>query len=314
MTTPKVVYIAGWGRSGSTLLQRLLGEVDGWFSAGELSLIWHNELCGCGAAAFECGFWAPVLRDVFARNQDLDPGSLITLQDQWLDTNPAHLAVIAREGRRNGSQGRHPVSRYAGLLADLYASTADSAEARVIVDSSKGAPYPYLIATHTDIELYVVHLVRDPRACAYSLAKKKLKRSDPPRYFGQIGPTSSSLRWLRRNAVIDTLIRRGQRDRYLRVRYEDFAGQPEATLRSICSLLGEPDAGLPFTGDRVVRLGSNHSIAGNRPGPYHGEVEIGPDHEWRARMDTRSRRLATLAAAPLMPRYGYPLLTARLER
>jgi hypothetical protein len=314
MTKPKVVYIAGPGRSGSTLLQRVLGEVDGWFPSGELSLIWHNELCGCGATAFDCAFWAPVLRQVFARHQDLDPSSLIALQDRWLDTNPAHLAVIGREGRRNGSPNRHPVGRYADLLADLYAITAEAGEARVIIDSSKGAPYPYLIATHTDIDLYVVHLVRDPRACAHSLAKRKLKQIDPPRYFGQIGPASSSLHWLRRNAVIDTLIRRGQGNRYLRVRYEDFADRPQATVRSICSLLGEPDARLRFPGDRVVRLASNHSIAGNPLRPHHGEVEIKPDDEWRADMDPRSRRLATLMAAPLMPRYGYPLRAARPER
>lgn len=314
MTKPKIVYVAGWGRSGSTLLERVLGEVDGWFSSGELNLIWHNELCGCGATAFDCAFWAPVLRKVFARHPDLDPGSLIALQDRWFDTNPAHLAVIAREGRRNGPADRHPVSRYADLLADLYTSTADSAEARVIIDSSKGAPYPYLIATHTDIDLYVVHLVRDPRACAYSLAKRKLKRTDPPRYFGRMGPASSSLHWLRRNALIDTLIRRGQGDRYLRVRYEDFVDRPQATVRSICSLLGEPDAELPFSGDRGVRLGSNHSVAGNRLRAYDGEIEIRPDDEWRAKMDPRSRRLATLTAAPLMSRYGYPLLAARPAR
>ena len=32
----KVLYIVGMGRSGSTILANSLGEVDGFFSAGEI--------------------------------------------------------------------------------------------------------------------------------------------------------------------------------------------------------------------------------------------------------------------------------------
>jgi hypothetical protein len=85
-------------------------------------------------------------------------------------------------------------------------------------------------------------------------------------------------------------------------------------VRSIYSLLGERDAELPFLADRVVRLGSDHSIAGNRLRPHDGALQIRPDDEWSERMDPRSRRLATLPAAPLMPRYGYPVLRARSGR
>ena len=33
----KVLYIAGWGRSGSTLLSGVLGSIPGIFSAGDVS-------------------------------------------------------------------------------------------------------------------------------------------------------------------------------------------------------------------------------------------------------------------------------------
>jgi len=33
----KVLYIAGWGRSGSTILDNVLGQLDGCFSTGELN-------------------------------------------------------------------------------------------------------------------------------------------------------------------------------------------------------------------------------------------------------------------------------------
>ena len=48
-----VVYIAGSGRSGSTLLERMLGGLPGFVNAGEINDMFrrmarYDELCGCG--------------------------------------------------------------------------------------------------------------------------------------------------------------------------------------------------------------------------------------------------------------------------
>ena len=61
-----VVYIVGWGRSGSTLLTAVLGELDGAFAAGELRMLWGRgaigrRLCGCGRVIPECPIWSQVL-------------------------------------------------------------------------------------------------------------------------------------------------------------------------------------------------------------------------------------------------------------
>ncbi|MBA3432215.1 MAG: hypothetical protein H0U16_12145, partial [Actinobacteria bacterium] len=50
----KVLFIMGWTRSGSTILDNLLGEVEGFFSTGELHYLWRRgllegRLCSCGA-------------------------------------------------------------------------------------------------------------------------------------------------------------------------------------------------------------------------------------------------------------------------
>src|SRR5579872_5725970 len=62
-----VIYIAGDGRSGSTLLDRLIGACDGAFSCGELANLLNavqsgEELCACGERAPACRFWAEVMR------------------------------------------------------------------------------------------------------------------------------------------------------------------------------------------------------------------------------------------------------------
>ena len=44
MSRRRVLYILGWGRSGSTVLGNILGEVDGFFCAGELHYLWERRL------------------------------------------------------------------------------------------------------------------------------------------------------------------------------------------------------------------------------------------------------------------------------
>jgi hypothetical protein len=49
----RVLYIGGLGRSGSTLLDRMIGQLPGFFSAGEIREVWQqglreNRPCGCG--------------------------------------------------------------------------------------------------------------------------------------------------------------------------------------------------------------------------------------------------------------------------
>jgi hypothetical protein len=41
-----VAYIVGSGRSGSTLLDLMLGRLDGWFSMGEFRHFWHAQRDG----------------------------------------------------------------------------------------------------------------------------------------------------------------------------------------------------------------------------------------------------------------------------
>ena len=60
-----VVYIAGSGRSGSTLLERMLGGLPGFVNAGEINDMFrrmarYDELCGCGLAFSACDFWVGV--------------------------------------------------------------------------------------------------------------------------------------------------------------------------------------------------------------------------------------------------------------
>ena len=71
----KVLYIAGWGRSGSTILDNVLGQVDGFFSAGELMFLWRRgliegRLCGCGRPLRDCDVWMHILDRAYPAGVD----------------------------------------------------------------------------------------------------------------------------------------------------------------------------------------------------------------------------------------------------
>ena len=63
----RVVYIMGYGRSGSTILDTILGNHPDLESVGELLhavrlAFLEDEFCACGQRASECPFWTEVLR------------------------------------------------------------------------------------------------------------------------------------------------------------------------------------------------------------------------------------------------------------
>lgn len=62
----RVLLISGYSRSGSTLLARILGEMDGLTAPDELRYLWRrglfeDRLCDCGQPFNSCSFWQQVL-------------------------------------------------------------------------------------------------------------------------------------------------------------------------------------------------------------------------------------------------------------
>ena len=62
----RVIYVAGYGRSGSTVVDIALGMHPEIFGAGEISAMcrhaWReNEFCACGERLSDCPVWGPVM-------------------------------------------------------------------------------------------------------------------------------------------------------------------------------------------------------------------------------------------------------------
>ena len=306
MTSPsqplKVVFVAGAGRSGSTLLDLLLGSAPGAAAVSELRHIWRlgfveDEFCGCAERFSACPFWRAVVAEAYG-GRPPDAERIDRAQERLLRSRNAP-ALAWQRLRGNALRGK--AERWAANQLPILRSIQAVSGASTIVDSSKNPMYGLLLATLPGVDLRVVHLVRDARAVAYSWAR----RSKPdPMHAGQMQfelakPWQAGAWWMLAN--IQAELAPPLRKKYLRVRYEELAANPEGEMARICAFAGLEQ--LPAASR--IDLGVHHSIGGNPMRFEQGEIRVKPDTEWRTAMPPGDRRLITAMAWPLLLRYRY---------
>jgi Sulfotransferase family len=309
-STVPVMFIMGKGRSGSTIVNNILGQVPGMFAAGELLYLWDWGLrqrirCGCGADVLECPIWSKVLNEAFnitSRSRDSERIEAICRDYRHVARWHHAPRLLARR-----TVGKWPaLQRYTAAMAVLFRTVADVTGAQVIVDSSKKPVNPAALGFVDGVEATVVHLVRDPRAVCFSWQRSKAwtdrdEGGSTPRF----GPVYTSASWAVRNIGTEVLARRWPSERVTRLRYEDFSREPQTVIRQLVDLVGLPTAELPFRDENTVVLEPTHTIGGNPDRMTGGDVTIAPDSEWANKLDGRTARIATVLTRPLLRRYGY---------
>lgn len=306
----RVLYIGGWGRSGSTVLDLMLGQAPGVFSAGEIRELWRSGLvenrpCACERPFRDCPFWQDVGYAGFGGWDRIALHEILKLRYS-LDRPWSYPALPL--GRLVNSI-RTRIQEYTETLQRLYAAIAEVSGSRVIVDSSNLPSHAFLLHTMPDIDLRVVHLVRDSRGVAFSWRKQVEKRrsAGPSAYLPRYGLGASSLRWLLYNGL--TQVIQSLDVPYELIRYEDLMLAPRDVIRRILRHAGlsERAAEPGYIEGHRVRLGPNHTVEGNPMRFVSGELELRADQEWRRQMAPRDRHVVTALTLPLLVAYGYPL-------
>lgn len=298
MSETTVVYIAGCGRSGSTILDLSLGQSDGWFSMGEFRLFWHairdHWRCACGRGVTECPFWTEACAGLPADAADV----LAALRTTVRLRRTAGLMYPSLLGAR-----RADLDKIGASLRSVYGTTAEITGASVLVDSSKDALYGLVLADVLDMRLHVVHLVRDSRAVAWSWQRKR-KRPEiahKDAYMPQRTAARAGIDWDLRNALVHLLRRRAAG--FTRVTYEDFMTAPAATVERIRAAVGAP---APDPRPVVaVPGGEHHTVAGNPVRFSTDGLELKPDLEWERALPAADKRTVTALTLPLLAAYGY---------
>lgn len=279
----KVLYIAGSGRCGSTVLASILGSFEGFVNVGEARFLFNQKMqlrntpCGCGSKVDACPLWSPLVQHISR--------STVEVLTTWsaLKVFPA-VYTLQRIGTvpTKLSQALLQVER-------TYHEVAKVTGARVIIDSSKHPTYGLLLAQLPSIDLYVVHLVRDGRGVVKSWQAAK-------GYLTAHHPSRTALQWVLYNLVAERIVNSA---RYVRVRWEDFVERPEGYLSTICKLIAEPMPELHKQGEAIV-IPQQHSLAGN-PDKFTGSLRL----RSAATQLGATRGMPAGIMYPLLKRYGY---------
>jgi hypothetical protein len=303
-----VAYIGGCMRSGSTLLDRVLSQVPGFVSVGEVVHLWErgvlrDELCGCGEPFSRCVFWTRVGDLAFGGWSALDVQATIDLQRSVDRTRWIPLMVFARDRSRYGQKLR----RYADVLSRLYRGIAAASGNGVIVDSSKHASTAFVLRRVAGIRPHVVHLVRDSHGVAYSLTKKvgRPEVRSAAEFMPKATPVRSGFEWLTTNGLFHALRALGTPTTF--VTYESLVASPQQRIEEIARAVGRETAAahLGFVNDGVVGLSVDHTVSGNPMRFVVGDVSLRVDDVWRREMRLADRAVTTMLTWPLLARYGY---------
>jgi hypothetical protein len=307
-----VLFIAGSGRSGSTLLDRLLGQLPGFVAVGEVRYIWRESLtgvraCGCGERFSDCPFWTKVGDVGFGGWDRLDLEAIIELERSV--ARQRHLPMLQAPAIWPPFERR--LRRFTDVMRRLYEAIASVSGAHVVVDSSKDPAYGSLLPHVSGIAPRMVHLVRDSRAVAYSWAKVTGRNAAAEALPLRFAPPVSALRWLLYNGMTDVLARRACS---VRLRYEDLVEAPAAAMRRLVGFVGENPEIVEHSRLDVASfyLSADHTVVGNPMRMTRGAIDVRVDDEWMRSMRRADRTLVGGMTLPLLRRYGY--VPARREQ
>ncbi|WP_406478558.1 sulfotransferase [Streptomyces sp. NBC_01615] len=309
MTGPpaRVLYITGWMRSGSTLLGNVLNELPGVRHIGELHFLWKNGVlgagtnstCGCGQPLAGCPLWSEALAALPARSTEATARRMLALQRKLMRTRHTRARLAEARGARPTAGG---VTELLDQSASVYRQMAARGGDRLVVDGSKCPAEAAALLGRGDLDVRVLHIVRDPRATALSYRSAK-------EYIDPMSPARSSGYWTAFNLASE-LVGTAAGDRYLRIRHEDLSARPRRTVAEVLRFAGLDDE-VPVDQAGRVPLGVNHTLTGNPDRLRRGVTQIRPDDRWRTALSGADLAAATLPALPLLGRYGYPAAPAR---
>ena len=306
--TPKLtLYIGGAGRSGSTLLDLLLGAHPLVQSLGEVHRLNsyardEHDPCTCGKRVLECPFWLDVQRHLI---EDVGPPPEGTT---WLETREMMLVTGSLSPVRNVLQksllvaGWPPV--YDKLMPRLipahhvamqhalewYEAIRKATGCPVLVDSTKDPRRLKMLYLADPAPYRLIYMVRDGRAVAAS----NMRRTG-------MDMSAAATEWLTLQRKAQWAQRTIPSRQTVKLRYEDLCRDPKAEVRRICEFLG-----LDFDESMLgLDKQSSHNIGGNPMRFRKGELEIKLDERWRDELSAADLAVFDGIAGRMNRSFGY---------
>jgi len=261
---PKVLYIMGTARSGSTILEILLSKGKGVFGAGELtSLIQdgfiENKQCSCGSSCADCDVWGRVSEILKLDKQELEEWAALQKKMDWHDGFLRQLFSMV---------SRKDTLSYRELNTRLLMVIKEVTGCNIILDSSKYAGRAIALARIVDADVRVICLTRSPAGLMASFQKPNKEEQRPKR------PAAALLYYLVTLASLRIASALSGR-RVYRLSYEALLANPNRVLREIEAWSGVDLSDVRGQLNKEKPFPVGHLVTGNRL-RKQGEVRFEP--------------------------------------
>jgi sulfotransferase family protein len=260
-----ILYIGGYGRSGSTILEKILTSHPEITGGGEIFRVAeifsdHKAKCTCGELLKNCPVWGKVR--IAAAKEAVQYGGFPEL----------HTAMMRVDGRTNINQKHNAKDLEVWQRINRIAFKAlhsDNPSAKWVVDSSKtarGAARRPLRLIDQGADVRFIGMRRSLNSVLGSVSKGSNRAIEDGKNIkpSVVSKTQQQLRayigWIMANTAAETIARK--LDAHARgLQFEDLTANPGAQLERMSNWLG-----LSFYPDWEARMieTPRHMIGGNR--------------------------------------------------
>ena len=254
---------------------------------------WHKKgTCSCGVPVRQCRIWGNVGNILFSN-----------------DSGGEHYKIskYQKDIERQVSIIKHMLGLYDPSMIQAYNSynlhifklfKESSSSAKVIIDSSKSVGRAFALLRNAQIDVKIIHLVRDPRGLYYSFQKRDV--ITPVKNIWSVATY-----WNGTNSLADMLRSYVGDNQVMRIRYEDLTSRPSETIGQVGEFLNESLTDVKEKIANDVPLGRGHLVSGNRIRIQESTLKLRPDFEWKKKLKLHQRIFLSVVCAPLMLFYGY---------
>ncbi len=296
MKNKNIIYIASSVRSGTTLLDLLLGNHSNIYSIGELQQLggYYNSQkgqCLCGESISECKFW-----NAIEKRSGLDFNRLQTKLKKNLILSVAILIIpriffkiffdilkIVPAIKNNNIVVNN--------IFKIYDTISDLTNKPILIDSSKNAfPFRYYFLQNPE-KVKIIILYRDGRGVTNSLVKRGLTVE------------IAAKRWRKTIQNIHLMSLGIPKLKVIRVRYEDLCSNPEKELKRLFDFIDVENEKMK----NLILKNKKHDIGGSPTinKDKSAEIKISVDQKWKTELNSRQLGRFNKIAGKMNRKLGY---------
>ena len=267
---PKIVYVMGTARSGSTILGVALGNCADVFYAGELGGWLEKSGTPRLKGVERQEFWATVRQSVHSPDDLFGRDALLAIE-RSLSLIRIHMWGVRRRIRQ----------RYRRVTEELYVAIARTAGATHVVDSSSYPLRARELKRLDGVDVYLVYLVRDPHGVVASFTQ-------PGWRFSKSTALTNAYLWITSLLSVFVFLKH-PRDRRVFVRHEDFVANPEHVVSEILRRVDAPcevpdltvlEPHIPFGGNRFLMSQESITLRKAESPPPHYRITTLLQRPW----------------------------------